>query len=90
MIRKCYAFSSCKQRKKVCVAYLGCKLQQDGYGWWIFKLKCEKKRVELTCLKRGKNKKDTSDAFRYKSANEKVRIVFLVPVNNQARYSVFI
>ena len=39
---KCYVFSSYKQRNNVFLVYLVGKLQQDGYGWCIFKLKCQK------------------------------------------------
>ena len=44
---KCYIFSGYKERSKVCLVYLECKLQQDSYGWCIFKLKCQK-TVEKT------------------------------------------
>ena len=33
---KCYDFSCHKERNKVCVVYLECKLQKASYGWWIF------------------------------------------------------
>ena len=46
---KCHVFSGSKQRNKVCLVYLECKLQQDTYGWCIFKLKRQKK-VETTYL----------------------------------------
>ena len=35
-------FSGYKQTSKVCFMYLECKLQQDKYGWCIYKLKCHK------------------------------------------------
>ena len=38
---KCYRFSNYKERNKVCVVYLECKLQEDKYLWCIFKLKCQ-------------------------------------------------
>ena len=34
---KCYVFSGFKQRIKVCLVYLEFKLQQESYGWCIFK-----------------------------------------------------
>ena len=37
---KCYVFSGYKQRNKVWLVYFEWKLQQNRYGWWIFKLKC--------------------------------------------------
>ena len=39
---KCYVLNGYKQRNNVCFKYLECKLQEDRYGWWIFKLKCHK------------------------------------------------
>ena len=74
---KCYIFSGYKQRNNVFLVYLVGKLQQDGYGWCIFKLKCQ-------------NKQDTADVFKCESAYGKVRIAFLDSVNKQSRYSVCI
>ena len=53
---KCYVFSGDKQRNKACFVYLECKLQQDTYGWYIFKLKCQK-TVEKTHLESRKLQK---------------------------------
>ena len=60
---KCYVFSGYKQRNKLCLVYLECKLQQDSYGWCIFKLKC-KKTVEKTYIETSKTKQDTVDVFK--------------------------
>ena len=38
---KWYVFSGYKQRNKVSLVYLDCKLEQVSYGWCIFKLKCQ-------------------------------------------------
>ena len=48
---KCYVFSGNNQRNKEYLAYLECQLQQDRYGWCIFKLKC-KQTEERTYLER--------------------------------------
>ena len=37
---KCYIFSIDKQRNKVCLVHLECKLQHDKSGYGIFKWKC--------------------------------------------------
>ena len=37
--KKCYVFSSCKQRNKVLLVYSVRKLQQDSYGLYISRLK---------------------------------------------------
>ena len=37
---KCHVFSGYKQRNKVCLVYLECKLQKDRYGWRIYKSEC--------------------------------------------------
>ena len=37
MKAECYIFSSYKQRNKVWLVYLKCKLQQDTYGSFILK-----------------------------------------------------
>ena len=50
---KCYVFSGHKQRNKVCLVYLECKLKQDRYRWSTFKLKCQK-TVERTYLETSK------------------------------------
>ena len=42
MKNKCYVFSSHKQRNKVWMVYLECKLQQDRYRSCIFKLESYK------------------------------------------------
>ena len=52
---KCYVFSGYEQRNKVCFVYLECKLQQDRYGWCIFKLKCQKAVETKQLLPFGKN-----------------------------------
>ena len=59
---KCYVFSGHKQRNKVSLVYLESELQQDRYGWIIFKLKCQK-TVERTYLETSKNKEGTLDLF---------------------------
>ena len=42
MKEKYYVFSGYKQRNKVCLAYLDCKLPKHRYGSYIFKLKSRK------------------------------------------------
>ena len=37
---KSNVFGGYKQKNKVCLVYLKCKLQEDSYGWCILKLKC--------------------------------------------------
>ena len=56
-------FSGYKRRYKVCLVYLEWKLQQDSYGWCIFKLKSQK-GVERRCLKRSKQQ-TADDTKRY-------------------------
>ena len=63
MKSKCYIFSGYKQRKKVCLVCLECKLQQDSCGWWIFKLKWDK-TVEQIYLETSKKQQGTADVFR--------------------------
>ena len=46
---KCYLFSGYKMRNNVWVMNLECKLNQDSYGWWTFKLICQK-TIETTYL----------------------------------------
>ena len=46
---KCYIFSAYKERNKMFLAYLLCKLQKERYGLCIFNLKCHK-TVERTHL----------------------------------------
>ena len=53
---KCYVFGGYKQRNNVCFVYLYYKLQQDSYGWCIFKLKCQK-TVERTYLETTKQQR---------------------------------
>ena len=53
---KCYVFSCYKQRNKLCLVYLDFKLQQDSYGWCIFKLKYQEKE-ERTYLETSKQKR---------------------------------
>ena len=53
---KCYSFSDYKQRNKVCLVYLECKLRQDSYEWCIFKIKCQK-TVKRTYLETSKQEK---------------------------------
>ena len=50
---KCYVFSIYKKRNKVCLLCSECKLQEDGYGWFIFNFKCWK-TAERTYLERTK------------------------------------
>ena len=38
MKSKCYVFSGYKQRNKVFLVYLECKLQEDSYDFCIFKI----------------------------------------------------
>ena len=54
---KCYVFSCYKQRNKVRLGYLECKLQHDRYGWCIFKLKCQK-TIEKIYLETSKQQAD--------------------------------
>ena len=49
MKTKCYVFSGYRQRNKECLMYLEGKLQQDRYGWCIFKLTWQE-TVERTYL----------------------------------------
>ena len=35
-------FNGYKQRNKLWLVYLECKLQQESYDWWTFQLKCLK------------------------------------------------
>ena len=53
---KCCAFGNYKQRKKVCLVYLKCKLRQVQYDSPIFKLNCQK-TVEKTYLETRKEEK---------------------------------
>ena len=53
MNAKSYVFSGYKQWYKVLLVYLESKLQQDRYGWCIFKIKSSK-IVENTYLERRK------------------------------------
>ena len=50
---KCYVFSRYKQRNKMCLLYLECKLQQYRYGWCISKLRGERP-VERTSVETSK------------------------------------
>ena len=50
---KCYVFGGYKERSKVSLVYLERELQQHRYGWYIFKLKCQKME-EKTYLERSK------------------------------------
>ena len=50
---KCCVFNGYQQRNKVFLVYLQWKLQQDGYGSCIFKLKCQR-TVEKTYLQKKK------------------------------------
>ena len=54
MKNKCDVFNGYKQRNKVRLVYLECKLQQDSYGWCFFSLKCQK-TVERTDLETSKD-----------------------------------
>ena len=54
MKEKCYVFAGYKQRNNVWLIYLECKLQQDRYGWRIFKLKLQK-TAERRYLERTKS-----------------------------------
>ena len=59
---KCSAFSHYKQRNKVSLVYLDCKLEHDRYGWWISKLK-RQKAVEIAYLE--VSKEQTKYFIRY-------------------------
>ena len=54
MKEKWYVFAGYKQRNNVWLIYLECKLQQDRYGWCIFKLKLQK-TAERRYLERTKS-----------------------------------
>ena len=54
---KCYVYGCYKQRNKVCLVYLECKLQQYKYGWCIFKWKFQK-TVERKYLETSKQQPD--------------------------------
>ena len=69
--------------------YLKCKLQEDSYGWCIFKWKCQK-TVERTYLEEENTKEKTADVFRCESGDGKVRIVILDFAKTQRRYSLCI
>lgn len=48
------------------------------------------KAVKRTYCDKAKNKEGTADVFQGESANRKVAIALLDPVNKEGRYSVFI
>ena len=60
---KSYVFSSYKQRNKVCLVDIECKMQEYRYGWWIFKLQCQEP-PERSNLQTSKQKQNTVDFVR--------------------------
>ena len=78
-------FSGYNQRNNACLVYLKCKLQQDSYDWWIFKLKGVE-TVEITYL--SGNRQQTRYHLIYLEFFEerkKVRLIFWTPRQNMKR-----
>ena len=60
---KCSVFSSFKQRIKVCMVYLECKLQEYRYGWCLFDIKCNERYIEHI-QREANNKQGIANVFR--------------------------
>ena len=81
---KCSVFSSFKQRTKVCMVYLECKLQEYRYGWCLFDLKCYE-TVYRTYSERSKQQTKVSLFFDVKVVTERKEFYYgTLSTNNQA------